>query len=140
MNLFTKQKQTHRPRKQTYTYQIKVGGGINQEYGFNRDKLLHIKQINNKNLLYSQGTIFKILQQPIIEKSLKKCIYVYVNLNYFPLHLKLMQHCKSILLQLKKNSHKKRHHLSQGNSNEMKKMKYHYKPIVLFASQSCLIL
>ena len=30
MNLFTKQKQTHRHRKQTYGYQMgKVGGGIN---------------------------------------------------------------------------------------------------------------
>ena len=44
MNLFTKQKQAHRHRKQTYGY--KRGervGGINQEYGMNR----YIKQIND---------------------------------------------------------------------------------------------
>ena len=52
MNLFTKQKQTHRHRKQTYGYLRK------KEWG--RDKLdvwdytlLYIKKINNKDLLYS---------------------------------------------------------------------------------------
>ena len=44
MNLFTKQKQTHRLRKQTYGYQRgKVGGGINWEVGINIDTLLYIK-------------------------------------------------------------------------------------------------
>ena len=34
MNLFTKQKQTHRHGKQTYGYQREQGrGGINQEFG-----------------------------------------------------------------------------------------------------------
>jgi len=36
MNLFTKEKQTHKHRKQTYGYQRgKVRGGINQEFGSN---------------------------------------------------------------------------------------------------------
>ena len=37
MNLFPKQKETHRHRKQTYGYQRgKVGrGGINKEFGIN---------------------------------------------------------------------------------------------------------
>lgn len=41
----TKQKQIHRFRTQTYGYQQeKEGvGGINQEYGINRDMLLYIK-------------------------------------------------------------------------------------------------
>ena len=44
MNLFTKQKQTHRFRKQTYSYQRgKVGGGINYEVGINTYTLLYIK-------------------------------------------------------------------------------------------------
>ena len=44
VNLFTKQKQTHRLRKQTYGYQRgKVGGGINDEFGINRYTLLYIK-------------------------------------------------------------------------------------------------
>ena len=36
MILFTKQKQTHRHRKQSYGYQRgRVGGGINYEFGIN---------------------------------------------------------------------------------------------------------
>ena len=42
MNLFTAQKQTHRFRKQTYGYQRGRGGGINWEYGINRDTPLYI--------------------------------------------------------------------------------------------------
>ena len=44
MNLFTKQKQTHRVQKQIYGYQRgKVGGGIHQEIGINVYTLLYIK-------------------------------------------------------------------------------------------------
>ena len=43
MNLFTKQKQTHRHRKQTYGYQSGKGGGVNWEFGINRYTLLSIK-------------------------------------------------------------------------------------------------
>ena len=39
------------------------GGGINQEFGISRYKLLYIKQINNKALLYNMGNC---IQQPII--------------------------------------------------------------------------
>ena len=56
MNLFTKQKQTHRLRKQIYGYQRgKVWGGIIQEAGINIYTLVYIKQIINKDLLYSTG-------------------------------------------------------------------------------------
>ena len=57
MNLFTKQKQTHRQRKQTYGYQGDSGewGGINQEFEINLYTLLYKKQINSKDLLYSTG-------------------------------------------------------------------------------------
>ena len=62
MNLFTKQKQTHRHRKQTYGYQRgKVGGGIDQEFGFSRNTLLYIKQINNEDLLYNTGNYIQCL-------------------------------------------------------------------------------
>ena len=63
MNLWKKEKQTHRYRKQTYGYQ--VGGGVevvaemgirmNWEVGINIYTLLYIKQITNKDLLYSTG-------------------------------------------------------------------------------------
>ena len=57
MNLFTKQKQTYRHRKQTYGYQRgnMGGGGINQELGMNRNTLLYIIYITNKDLLHSTG-------------------------------------------------------------------------------------
>ena len=56
MNLFTKQKETHRHIKQTQDYQRgKQGGGINKEFGINIYTLLYIKQITNKDLLYSTG-------------------------------------------------------------------------------------
>ena len=44
MNLFTKQKQIHRLRKETYGYQRgKVGGRINEKFGINIYTLLYIK-------------------------------------------------------------------------------------------------
>ena len=47
--------------KITYGYQRgKSGGGINQEYGFNRYTPLYVKQINNKDLLYSTGNYIQL--------------------------------------------------------------------------------
>ena len=44
MNLFTKQKQSHRLQKQTYGYQSgNVGGRINYEFAINIYTLLYIK-------------------------------------------------------------------------------------------------
>ena len=43
MNLFTKQKQTHGHRKQTYGYQrgkLGVWGGIDQEFGIDETKIV----------------------------------------------------------------------------------------------------
>ena len=62
MNLFIKQKQTHRCRRQTYGYQRgKRGGDINWESGINRYTRLYIKQINNKDLPYSTGNYIQYL-------------------------------------------------------------------------------
>ena len=64
MNLFTKQKQTHRHQKQTYGYQRGQrgwGGEISQEFGINRYTLLYVKQITNKDLLYSTGNYIQYL-------------------------------------------------------------------------------
>ena len=52
MNLFVKQKQTHRLQKQTYGYQR----GKVQEVGTNINPLLHINYIINKDLLYNTRT------------------------------------------------------------------------------------
>ena len=56
MNLFTKQKQTHRLREQTYGYQRgRGGGGIVREFGTDIYTLLCFKWITNKDLLHSIG-------------------------------------------------------------------------------------
>ena len=53
MNLFTKQKKTHRHRKKLMATKGERAGGINWELGINRYTLLHMKQIHNKDLLYN---------------------------------------------------------------------------------------
>ena len=55
MNLFIKQKQTHRQKTNLWLPKGKGGGGISWEFGISRYKLLYIKYIINKVLLYSTG-------------------------------------------------------------------------------------
>ena len=83
MNLFTKQKQSHRCRKQTYGYwgDKSEGAGINWEIGIDHMySTIYIKQIANKNMLYSIGNSTQYSVMPISENNLKKkkWIYVYV--------------------------------------------------------------
>ena len=49
-------------------------GGINWEYGIDRCILLHIKQVNNKDLLYSTGNYIQYLIINYNRKELKKRI------------------------------------------------------------------
>ena len=67
MNLFTKQKQTHRHREQTCGCQ--VGRGMDWEFGVSRCKLLYTEWINNKVLLYSTGNY---IQYPVINHNRKE--------------------------------------------------------------------
>ena len=69
MNLFTKQKQSHRCRKQTYGYWGEGVGGINWKVGIDMYTLLYIKQKTNKDLLYSTGNY---VQYPIINHNGKE--------------------------------------------------------------------
>ena len=56
MNLFAKQKQTFRFRKQTYGCQEEGWEeGIVREFGMDTHTLLYLKWITNKDLLYSTG-------------------------------------------------------------------------------------
>ena len=62
MNLFTKQKQTHRLRQRTYSNRRAWGvdrgsveGGIGWGFRTGMYTLLYLKQISNKDLLYSTG-------------------------------------------------------------------------------------
>ena len=50
-------------------------GGITQEYGINRYITLYIKQINNKDLLYSTGNCIQYLVKPYNEKESEK-VYI----------------------------------------------------------------
>ena len=80
MNLPTKQKQTHRHRKQTYSCQGgRGGGGMDLEFGISRGKLLYIEWINNKVLLYSMGSY---IQYPVINHNGKEYEkeYIYIRI------------------------------------------------------------
>ena len=69
--------------------------------------LLYIKEINNKDLLYSTGNSTQYLVITLMEKNLKKkiyaiiCIYThictYIHRCHLTVHLKLTHHWKSIL-------------------------------------------
>ena len=68
MILFTKQKQTHRHIRQAMVTNGERGrGGINQEYGVNRNTLLYVKQI--KVLIMQHRKLYSI---PIMINNLKK--------------------------------------------------------------------
>ena len=60
MNLSTKQKESQTENKLMATKGKDSGEGC-QEFGINIYMLLYIKQINNKDLPYGQGTILNIL-------------------------------------------------------------------------------
>ena len=78
MNLFTKQKSTHRHRKQTYGCQRGKGVWINQEFGIKIYTLLYIKQITNKDLLYSTGNYIQYLVITYSGRECKKRIYIFL--------------------------------------------------------------
>jgi len=62
VNLSTKQKQTHRHRKQTCDCQGRRGGsGMDGEFGVGSCKLLHLEWISNEVLLYSTGNYIQSL-------------------------------------------------------------------------------
>ena len=69
VNLSTKQKQTHRPRKQTCGCQGGDGGRLQWEFGISRCKLLYTEWIYNKVLLYSAGNH---IQYPVIKYNGKE--------------------------------------------------------------------
>ena len=93
MNLFTKQKQAHRHKKQTYGYpKGKIGERINQEFGINIHILLCVKYLINKDLLCSTGNSTQYIIIYMGKESEKEQIHVYVQLNHFAAYLKLSQH------------------------------------------------
>ena len=87
MNLFTKQKQTHRHRKQTwvnYGYQRGKTRRDKLEVWVQQIKPVHIKERNDKSLQYSTRNT---PQYSVITYTVKDWISVYVQLNHFSVHL-----------------------------------------------------
>ena len=95
MNLFIKQKQIHRQKKNIVTTEGKGGEGEIGNLGYT---LLYVKQINNKHLLNSTGNYIQYLvitysrKGPEREENNK--FYICIKLNHFAIHLK---HCKSTI-------------------------------------------
>ena len=58
MNLFTKQKQTHKHRKQTYGKE--KGRGINEGFGVKTDTLLYYKVDNKPGPTVRHGDLYSI--------------------------------------------------------------------------------
>ena len=79
MNLFTKQKQTHRLRERTYGYQWEGGGGIVREFGIDTYILLYLKWITNKDRLQSTGNSAQYYVTTQMGKELKKNRYMYMD-------------------------------------------------------------
>ena len=67
MNLYMKQQQTYRHRQQIYGYQREKHVG--EAFVISRYRLLYIKQINNKVLLYSTGDY---IQYPLRNRNGKE--------------------------------------------------------------------
>ena len=86
MNLLTKQKETHRLRKQTYSC---LGKSRMVMY-----TLLYLKWITNKDLRYSTGNSAQCYVAAWVGGGLGgDWIHVCVWPSAFAVHLKLSQHC-----------------------------------------------
>ena len=97
MNVFTKQKWTHRLRERTYGYWAGEGWreGTVREFGIDMYTLLYLKRITNKDLLYSTGNCAQCYLAAWMggESGGEWIVDVYVWLSRFAVHLKLPQHC-----------------------------------------------
>ena len=75
-------------------------GGMDWECGISRCKLSYMMDEQGDTVAHRE------LQSPSCDQSLQKRIwkrmYTYVSLNHFAVQQKLIQHCKSTILQLKK--------------------------------------
>ena len=91
MNLFTKQKETHRLRKRTHGC---WGEGTAKDFGMVMYTLLYLKWITNKNLMYSTWNSVQCYLSAWMEVGLRgQWIHVYGWLSPYTVHPKLSQHC-----------------------------------------------
>ena len=91
MNLFTKQKQTHRLKERTYDCQ---GARIVMEFGMDMYTLLYFKWITNRSLLYSTGNSAQCSVAAWVGgESGGEWMHEYLWLSSFAICLKLCEHC-----------------------------------------------
>ena len=89
-NALTKQKETHRLRKQTYGCH---GEGVVRDFGKVMYTLLYLKWITNKDLLYSTYSFAQCYVAAWMAREFGgEWMHVYVWLSLFTVHLKLSQH------------------------------------------------
>ena len=60
-----------------------------------------MKQVNNKDLLYSTGNYTQYLVISYNRKESEREYYIRIYLNHFAVHWKLTQYCKSTVLLIK---------------------------------------
>ena len=111
INLFTKQKQTHRLREQTYGYQGEAcGEGIVREFGVDMHTLLDLKWITYKNLLYSTGNSAQCYVEAWMGGEFEgEWIHVYAWLSPFAMHMKLSQIVNRLYSNIKLKVKKKKY-------------------------------
>ena len=99
MNLYKIERDSQTQKINMVTYREREEREINQAFQISRQKLLYIKQIDNKALLYSTENYSQYLLLTYNGKeSEKEYIYMYNGITT----LCCTQHCKSTMLQLKK--------------------------------------
>jgi len=90
-NEFTKQKETHRLIEWAYGC---LGEGIVREFGMDTYRVLYLKWITNKDILYSTANSAQCYVAAWMGGEFREeWIHVYVWLSPFAVHLKLSQHC-----------------------------------------------
>ena len=89
MNISIKQKQTHRHRKQPCGFQVENGskGGKDWEFGV---QTIICRMVKQQGLTVYHRKVYSVSCD-------KPCVYVY--LSNLVVHQKLIQYCKSTLLQ-----------------------------------------
>ena len=93
MNLFTRQKQTHRLREKLMVAR-ETNWGKRQGVWEGHVHTAYLKWITNKDLLYSTGhSIQRYVPAWMGGVFRGEWIHVYVWLNPFAVHLNLSQHC-----------------------------------------------
>ena len=101
--LYLQNRNRLRLREWTYGYYgERMGGVIITEFGMKRYILLYFKWITNKALLYSTGNSVQCYVAAWMGGEFGgERMHIYVWLNPFTIHLKLSQHCSSVILQCK---------------------------------------